>query len=347
MTGRTSVRNSNMATAPKPMSKGHFVNKVAFVTGGASGIGRSLCEELGQRGAVPVVIDINGQQAEHVVDQLAKKGVAASALTLDVSDEVAVQTRIERTVARHGRVDILFNGAGIGWTGQFQDMRLDQIDRLLEINLHGALNTTRSVYPIMVRQGFGQIVNIASLDGLIPCSYRSVYAATKHALVGLSESLYGEARSHGVYIGVVCCGRIRTNIDKNSDLILKGQMPSGDTPIPTREMSATKCAQRILDGVARGRPMMTFAFPKPIWWLYRGSPALYRALSTPLIDAKMGRKVSPRAARLYASAVRRVRRLLRAGRFRSPSNTPQKTLGPSSDDTHVEPIRVCPSRPKR
>ncbi len=298
------------------MSDDYFADKVAIVTGGASGIGRGLCEELGRRGAVLVVIDVNGKQAKQVVDRLAESGVTSSAEALDVSDVAAVRTMVEQTVAKHGRIDFVFNGAGIGWTGEYQDMSLSHIDRVLKINLHGVLYTTRSVYPVMVRQGFGHIVNIASLDGLIPCPFRSVYAATKHAIVGLSAALYGEARSHGVHVSVVCCGRIRTNIDKNSELILKGEMPSGDTPPQTNEMSAAMCARSILKGVARQKPLITFAFPRPVWWLYRGSPALFRILSTPLILRKMGREETSRTARLYGGAVRRMRRFVRTGRFR-------------------------------
>jgi len=245
-----------------------FANKVAVVTGGSSGIGLALCEALAQREAIPVVADIHSEQANEVARALAERHGAASAAHVDVADAGSVESLVRDTVEKHGRIDYMFNNAGVAWMGKFEDMSLADVDRLVEINLLGVLYGTWAVYPVMVRQRFGHIVNIASLFGLVPIQRQSVYAATKHGIVSFSTSLNEEARSLGVRVSVACPGLVVTSMLRN------GQGPLGGARASRGILGATWCAQSILKGVTRNKciiipPLYNWV----LWWIYRASPA--------------------------------------------------------------------------
>ena len=114
--------------------------KIAIVTGGASGIGRALCEELARRQAVVIVAALNGEEASRVAQALADARGCASAVSVDVARADSLQELVRGTLAKHGRIDLMFNNAGIGWSGDFQEMALAHSDRVVGINLNGVLH---------------------------------------------------------------------------------------------------------------------------------------------------------------------------------------------------------------
>jgi NAD(P)-dependent dehydrogenase (short-subunit alcohol dehydrogenase family) len=264
----------------------YFRDKVAIVTGGASGIGRALCEELSRKGATVLVADINGERANQVASAITGVGGRAHAAHLDVSQSEAVQKLVDETVTTHGRLDFMFNNAGIGILGDARDMELEHWRRIVDVNLWGVVYGTMSAYQVMVRQGFGHIVNTASGGGLIPLPMASAYAASKFGVVGLSTSLRIEAAGLGVKVSVVCPGGIRTDIIETTTLININR-EKAIRKVPTmRLMDATKCARIVLRGVARNRAIITVtAFARLAWWLYRFQPALL----TPIVG-KMARE---------------------------------------------------------
>ncbi|MEK8017534.1 MAG: SDR family oxidoreductase, partial [Candidatus Parabeggiatoa sp.] len=197
----------------------HFKDKVAIVTGGASGIGRALCEALAQKGAVVIAADINSESVQQVAAAITLNGGRVYPAYLDVSQADEIEKLIEKTVSQQGQLDYMFNNAGILITGEVQDMTLEDWHRLFNVNLLGVMYGTTMAYQVMVKQRFGHIVNIASLVGLIPAPMLTAYSTTKYAVVGLSTSLRAEAASLGINISVVCPGWIETGIYEASTVI--------------------------------------------------------------------------------------------------------------------------------
>ncbi len=142
--------------------------RVAIITGGASGIGKSICAYLAQRGTKVIIADQNPEAAQETEAFIASKGGNAKAVHVDVSNPQDMKSLIENTLRDYGRIDYLFNNAGIAINGEFQDMTLEHWQRILDVNLWGTIYGCHYVYPVMIKQGFGHIINVASLGGLIP-----------------------------------------------------------------------------------------------------------------------------------------------------------------------------------
>lgn len=254
----------------------HFKDKVAIVTGGASGIGRSLCEALGQRGAVVIVADINAEGAQQVASAIIRAGGQARAAQLNVSQAKNVQNLTDETASEYRQLDYMFNNAGIAIVGEVRDMDLEHWRRILDVNLGGVIYGTTSAYQVMSKQGFGHIVNTASVAGLVPNPLLTAYSTTKYAVVGLSTSLRAEAAELGVKVSVVCPGVIRTGIiDAVTVVKVKHEEMIDKLSSTFRMMDAADCARCILRGVERNKAIITVtAFARWAWWLYRLHPAL-------------------------------------------------------------------------
>lgn len=251
-----------------------FRDKVAIITGGASGIGRAIAQQLARSGATVILADIQGEQAEAVARELAATGARASGVRIDVSDAAAVQRLVDETVSRYSRLDYMFNNAGIGVIGELRDQPLEQWSRLLDVNLRGAINGVTAAYQVMLRQGFGHIVNTSSLSGLVPTPGLTAYATTKHALVGLSTSLRAEAAALGVKVSVACPGFVATPLQRSSTY-LNMDPDEAIANTPGLYMDVEDCARLLLRGVVRNRSLIIISWQARLaWWLYRISPAL-------------------------------------------------------------------------
>jgi len=279
-----------------------FADRVAIVTGGASGIGRALCEELARRRAIVVVADLNGEEALAVAQGLTKAGGSAWAAPVDVSSQENLESLVREVIRRHGRIDLMFNNAGIGWSGDFREMPATHTDRVVGINLLGVLHGTAAVYRHMVERGSGHIVNTSSFfSGLVPVPGMSVYTATKHAIVGFSLALRDEARSLGVDVSVVCPSFIRSNIDANSDFILRGRSAPANAAAPRHTLDAAAVARRVLSGISRNQAVIIMpSFARLLWWLYRAAPRLFLALQRSVV---MGKKLRRRRRSKLGSAL--------------------------------------------
>ena len=260
-----------------------FKDKIAIVTGGASGIGRALCNELGVRGSVVIVADINMAGAQEAATAICQRGGQAYARHADVSDKGSVDRLVENTIAEHQRLDYMFNNAGISVTGDARDLHLEHWRRVIDVNLWGVIHGTTAAYAIMLGQGAGHIVNTASMAGLMPFPTNIPYSTTKHAVVGLSLSLRAEAADLGIKVSVVCPGYVQSNIYQAATML--------DVPrervlamIPFRLMDTAKAARRILHGVTRNQAVIVFpSHARFLWWLYRLNILLLSPLGSKVI----------------------------------------------------------------
>lgn len=256
-----------------------FKNSVALVTGGASGIGRALCQRLAAQGARVVLSDVDEAGAQALAAELVAAGHSAEAAALDVRDADAVKAWIEGAAATHGRLDYVFNNAGVGLLGETFEQSLEDWRWVIDVNLNGVVHGVMAAYPIMVAQGHGHIVNTASLSGLVPAPHFAAYSMTKHAVVGLSRSLREEARALGVRVSCACPGFIQTPIMENARLT-KLDRGKAHAEVMVLANTAESCARAILRGVRRDEAVIVVTgHGKVIGWLQRYAPWLVRMIA--------------------------------------------------------------------
>jgi len=257
-----------------------FKDATAIVTGGASGIGRAISEELAKRGCDVVLADLQIELAEEVASTIHASGGTATAVTVDVTDFPAMDTLVQATVKRTGWLDYLFNNAGIAIGGGVDHYDIEDWNRVIDVNLRGVVNGVQAAYKIMLAQGFGHIVNTASMAGLMPGPVNVVYTTTKHGVVGLSTSLRAEAAPQGVRVSVVCPGVIRTPILDDGGKF--GKMLVDLPPEEMRRMweklkpmPPNLFAEKVLNAVAKNKAIIIVpSWWKLFWWINRLSPAL-------------------------------------------------------------------------
>jgi NADP-dependent 3-hydroxy acid dehydrogenase YdfG len=251
---------------------------VAFITGGASGIGAALAAELVEQGAVVWIADRQIAAAEELAQRLNNAGGQAHAIELDVRSYPDFEHAVGETLRHSGRIDYLFNNAGLVVAGEVDSYALEDWDDVFDVNLHGVVHGIQAVYPIMIRQRCGHIVNTSSMSGLVATASQASYSATKHAIVAISKTLRLEAERHGVRVSVLCPGAVRTpavtggkfgRTQRYRDEGLRNMAERG------RPITPEKFAKRALRAVLRGRAIVVIpAWWKPWWYLERLSPTL-------------------------------------------------------------------------
>ena len=256
-----------------------FDGAVAIMTGGASGIGRALSEALGRRGASVVLADRQVALAQEVAAGIQERGGKASAVELDVTDFTAVDQLVRATVQAQGRLDYMFNNAGIAIGGEARLCRIEDWASVLNVNLHGVVNGVQAAYPVMLGQGYGHIVNTASMAGLLPMPMAVSYATAKHAVVGLSKSLRVEAAQYGLRVSALCPGVIRTPILHGGKYGKQLQPVAPEVQEKFmqqyRPMDPSLFAERVLDALARNKPIIIVpGWWRLLWWIGRLSPGL-------------------------------------------------------------------------
>jgi short-subunit dehydrogenase len=178
--------------------------KVAIVTGASKGLGTYIAETLFDHGLKVVVAARSTSELDALSKRLDKQGQRTLAVAADVTQEADRRKLLDATRQRFGRIDILVNNAGTDHPQAFVDVDLDEARRMIDLNVMATMALTQAVLPEMIERHSGHIVNIASVAGLAPTPFGSVYAATKHAVVGFSESLRWELDGTGVSTSVVC-----------------------------------------------------------------------------------------------------------------------------------------------
>jgi len=191
---------------------------VAVVTGAASGIGRALAQQLCAAGSVLAIADINEKGLAETAASLTSKQAALSTHLLDVSDEAAVRRFAEDVVARHGRVTLLINNAGVAMIGTFEELSLDDFRWLMGINFWGVVYGVKYFLPVLKQQPQAHIVNLSSVFGIVAPTGQSAYSASKFAVRGFTEALRHELEGSSVSVSCVHPGGIHTPIARHARL---------------------------------------------------------------------------------------------------------------------------------
>jgi NAD(P)-dependent dehydrogenase (short-subunit alcohol dehydrogenase family) len=262
-------------------------NKTAIVTGAGSGIGSALVRALGARGATVIATDLHGGGGVRV---------------LDVRDEEAFRRLADDVAAQHGAIDFLFNNAGTGVAGEAHELRAEHWHHVLDVNLGGTINGILAVYPRMRERGTGHIVNVASLAGLGAAPFLAPYAASKHAIVGLSISLRAEAADAGVAVNVVCPAAIDTPLldrDNPPDLPPVSWRPNIRrflTSLAGAPYSVDAFAEETLDAIARNEAVIVIpARARLAWRLGRWVPGLVEKAVMKAVREERKRSAADRA----------------------------------------------------
>ncbi len=191
-------------------------DRIAVVTGGSRGIGKAVARELVECGYQVILIARSMKNLEAAKEEfmraysLSDKN-SPELLALDLLDEKKVTEAAEHIVSKYGRVDLLFNGAGISIPGTLEQ-DIETFDTLLAVNLRAPFLLMKAIIPLMVKQGGGRIINMASRNGKVAVSKLGGYSASKFGLMGLDESLYREFSSQGISITTVCPGWVNTDM---------------------------------------------------------------------------------------------------------------------------------------
>jgi NAD(P)-dependent dehydrogenase (short-subunit alcohol dehydrogenase family) len=252
---------------------------VAVVTGAASGIGRALAQQLAAAGSAVAIADLDEQGLAETADSLQSKA-AVSVHVLDVANEAAVKSFAEDVVARHGRVTLLINNAGVALVGTFEEISLDDLRWLMNINFWGVVYGVTYFLPILKQQPRAQIVNLSSVFGIIGPIGQSAYSASKFAVRGFSEVLRHELEGSAVSVSVVHPGGIHTPIAKHARLGAKAPEQRKQEAVAFFEKvtptSPEAAAARILGGVEKREPRILIGSDaKQIDFLQRLRPATY------------------------------------------------------------------------
>jgi NAD(P)-dependent dehydrogenase (short-subunit alcohol dehydrogenase family) len=257
-----------------------FSGGTAIVTGGASGIGRALAEELAKRGGEVVLVDLQIELAEEVASKIRASGGKAEAAQIDVTDFPAIEQLVQETIKRTGRLDYMFNNAGIVIGGTVDLYSIEDWNQVVDVNLRGVINGIQAAYKRMMGQGFGHIVNTASMAGFMPGPGNIAYTTTKHGVIGLSQSLRAEAAQRGIRVSVVCPGAIRTPILEDGgkygkmliDIPLEQQRRMWEKFKP---MPPNIFANKVLNSVAKNKAIIIVpSWWKFFWYINRLSPSL-------------------------------------------------------------------------
>ncbi|MGB2482075.1 MAG: SDR family NAD(P)-dependent oxidoreductase, partial [Pseudomonadales bacterium] len=268
-----------------------FAQKVAVITGAGSGMGRYLAILLARAGADVVICDVNPETLKETEKLVQQHNVAVSSFELDMADKAAIEALPEQVIARHGKVDMLFNNAGVTAGADFENMSEADWDWVMNINLNGVVNATRAFLPYLKMQPEAALINTSSIFGMIAVAKQSVYHATKFAVRGFTEGLAREYAGTGLSVHCVHPGHIGTNIVANSRfneeeiatdrklLGVNGSQEEMATLFRDNGMHPSRAADIILDGVKRRRQRIFVGFDaKCMDFAQRLSPMHYLKL---------------------------------------------------------------------
>ena len=254
-------------------------NKVALVTGGASGIGLAFCWELTGQGTWIAMLDMDDKALEVQRQTFSDQGYKILTIACDVTKEAACNAAINKVLDEFGKVDILFNNAGITQRGLFENTGINVFKKVMDVNFFGSLYCTKAALPHLI-QTKGIIIVNESIAGVAPLLGRTGYSASKHALHGLFTSLRCELRNKGVHVMIVCPGFIRTNLQTRA-LGFDGKIATHEQTMVGKEDTPENVAKQIVKGILKKESILVLTFMGKLGYLVsRLSPLLYEYIMT-------------------------------------------------------------------
>lgn len=245
-----------------------FRNKNVLITGGSRGLGLVLARRLVDYGANVAICGRDPHELERARQEFLSRGQEVVTAICDVADRLAVETAIKLIRKKLGSIDVLINNAGLIQVGPQDETTLDDYEQAMRVHFWGPLYVTRSVLPAMCATGFGRIINIASLGGLMSVPHLLPYSASKSALVGLSEGLRTELLKYGVYVTTVCPGLMQTGSTRHAQF--KGQHEAEyawfgvAASSPLLAMDVERAAKQILEAARYGKAFVVIPWTAKI-----------------------------------------------------------------------------------
>lgn len=188
---------------------------IVLVTGAGSGIGLEISTAFAEAGAKVVITDVNTEAAVKAAKSLQEAGHDVIGLTLNVTDEAQVQSVFAETIKRYGRLDVLINNAGLQHVSPIEDFPTEKFELMIKIMLTAPFMAIKHAFPLMKEQGYGRIINMASINGLIGFAGKAAYNSAKHGLLGLTKVAALEGAEHGITVNALCPGYVDTPLVRN------------------------------------------------------------------------------------------------------------------------------------
>ena len=249
-----------------------FAGTLAAVTGGSSGIGFGVAERLVSIGARGVLVADHQQRLDAAAERLGGAAAGVHTVACDIGQPGSVAGAMTRLLSEHGAPDLLINNAGFAVYRTFEQSDAAEIERLFEVNFGGHLRCTKALLAPMIQRGSGQIVNVASVAGLITLTPNAVYGAAKFGIVGWSRALRVELARFGIGVSCVCPGRVETPFFDHETFRLRRHRKETELTIPMATV-----VDAILDAARRNRELVTV--PRYFGWLSRAAAAVPPLLS--------------------------------------------------------------------
>jgi NAD(P)-dependent dehydrogenase (short-subunit alcohol dehydrogenase family) len=192
-----------------------LAGKIALITGSGSGIGKAAALLFAQEGATVIVNDLDAQKGEETVQEIVEMGSKGMFIQADVTDPVSVQAMVEQTIAAFGRIDVLFNNAGISGVGALHEVEPDVWDRVMSVNIRGVYLPSKYALPHMMQRKSGSIINMSSCIAEIGLAKRASYSATKGAVLALTKSMQVDYAPYDIRVNALLPGTILTPFVEN------------------------------------------------------------------------------------------------------------------------------------
>ena len=269
---------------PLPRPHDAFADRIAVITGAASGIGRETVTQLLASGATVIASDKDAEglkhlQADFIGNHEQKSLAALETHIVDVTDVEGLRAFVDHAAEQHGRIDYMFSNAGIaGKTGEARDLNAEDWEHIVNVNLMSVIHGASFAYAHMRKQGHGHLVNMASAAGLLGLPTAIPYATTKAAVIAFSRDLRSEAATFGVDVTVLCPGFIESRIFENAGMGTVDIQKSKNA-IPVKFVPVDLAVRKMLKGVASRSWIVVFpGYVRVLWFLRRLAPGLYDRL---------------------------------------------------------------------